>query len=301
MKLTHPTAYTFAIGGVEYRSSNGVFDIPDADAAIAMNWFGFTEAKRGRAKRAKAGGSTGTKAKPRSRKPKPKAKPQGEEMKGGMDLAVTSSYSLTPTFSFSGQGFESLVHPVPEHDTSYELQGASDTSYELQGASYKMKTVASDLASGIYRIGDRIRYYGGVIRPEGILRPRVHACGKLSVSCAALGYARHPPSASDSALGGNPAIGAFPWFGTILPHSALISGTLASYKLGVSLTVVARRLAPPRSLPRPPPRLSVSCAALGYARHPHGACNTLASNDEMEILTSPAAIIARPLRWAGGW
>jgi len=52
--------------------------------------------------------------------------------------------------------------------------------------------------------------------------------------------------------------------------------------------------------PRPPPRLSVSCASLGYARHPHWACNTPASSGKMKILTSPAAIIARLLRWELG-
>jgi len=38
----------------------------------------------------------------------------------------------------------------------------------------------------------------------------------FSVSCAALGYARHPSLGFDGALGGNPAIGAFPWFGAII-------------------------------------------------------------------------------------
>jgi len=43
----------------------------------------------------------------------------------------------------------------------------------------------------------------------------------------ALGYARHPSLALDGKLAGNPAIGTFPWCGTVL--------------------------APPRSPPRPPP------------------------------------------------
>jgi len=170
MLLSHPTIYAISVGGIEYHPTDGVFDLPDSVAEIAMNWFGFTEAKRGRAKRAKASAPPpSAKAKPRSRKakPKPRAKPQSEEMKD-LGLVVTSSYSLTPTFSFSGPGFDGFLHPVPEHDTSYELQGASDTSYklqgtsdtsyELQGTSYKMKTVASDLASGIHRSGDRNRY-----------------------------------------------------------------------------------------------------------------------------------------------
>ena len=63
----------------------------------------------------------------------------------------------------------------------------------------------------------------------------------------------------------------------------------------------ASHASPPSLLPRPLPRFSVSCASLGYARHPHGACNTPASNGEMKILTSPAAIIARLLRWVLGW
>jgi len=151
MKLTHPTINAISIGGNEYCPIDGVFDLPESAVAIAMTCFGFTEANSGRAKRAKASGSPSSKAKPRSRKPKAKAeakakaKPQGEEMKGGMSLVVTSSYSLTPTFSFSGPGFGGLVHPVPGHNTSYKLQGTS----------CKMKSVAaSDFASGIYRIGD---------------------------------------------------------------------------------------------------------------------------------------------------
>jgi len=144
MKLTHPTIYSISIGGVEYHSIDGVFDLPDSVVEIAMTWFGFTEAKRGRAKRAKADGSTGAKAKPRSRKPKPKPKPQGGEMKD-LGLVVTSSYSLTPTFSFSGPGFGGLVHPVPRDDTSDQLQVTSD----------KMVTVAAcGFASDIHRIGD---------------------------------------------------------------------------------------------------------------------------------------------------
>ena len=228
MKLTHPTVYAFVIGGVVYRPSNGVFDISGADASIAIDDFGFKvvpEAQSG-AKRAKAGGSPGAKAKPRSRKPKTKAKakPQGEEMNGGMNLVVTSSYSLTPTFSFSGPGFGGLVHPVQGHDTSYKMESVA----------------ASGFTSDIYRIGDGTRYYGEVIRPVPSSAP----------SDTAARY-EFPTEPSPGAY--------FPSSGS--PPGRLVGlvpdgGALASYKLGVSLTVVARRLAPPRSPPRPPPRFA---------------------------------------------
>jgi len=179
MKLTHPTIHSISIDGNEYRAADGVFDLPDSAVEIAMTWFGFTEAKRGRVKRAKADGPPSAKAKPRSRKPKPK--PQGGEMNGGMNLAVSSSYSLTPTFSFSGPGFGGLARPLPGHDTVYRLQGPS----------YKLETVAaSDFASDIHRNDDRIGHEtftdarpcalrarrarwvrGGVIRPAPSTAP----------------------------------------------------------------------------------------------------------------------------------
>ena len=50
--------------------------------------------------------------------------------------------------------------------------------------------------------------------------------GGLSVSCAALGYARCPSLGFDGALVGNPTIGTPPWPSAILPHSAPASGAL---------------------------------------------------------------------------
>ncbi|MDR2560443.1 MAG: hypothetical protein LBC63_01540, partial [Holophagales bacterium] len=129
MLLTHPEILSISIHGVEYRPDDGVFDMPDSAAAIAMAYFGMTEVKSGGPKRAKAGGPPSTKAKPRSRKPKAKAK--GE----GIYLPVAGSYSFTPSF----------CAPQPY------------INYKIQGTSCKTETAAeSASASCIYHISDRI-------------------------------------------------------------------------------------------------------------------------------------------------
>ncbi|MDR2561879.1 MAG: hypothetical protein LBC63_08945 [Holophagales bacterium] len=145
MLLTHPTILSISIHGVEYRPDDGVFDMPDSAAAIAMADFGMTEAKSGRPKRAKAGGPPSARAKPRSRKPK--AKPQGE----GINWPVAGSYTFTPSF----------CAPQPY------------INYNLQNTSCKMETAAaSGSASCIYHISDRIWPYrtdsesGEAVRPE---------------------------------------------------------------------------------------------------------------------------------------
>ncbi|MDR2560671.1 MAG: hypothetical protein LBC63_02730 [Holophagales bacterium] len=145
MLLTHPTILSISIHGVEYRPDDGVFDMPDSAAAIAMAGFGFMEANSGWAKRAKAVAPPSAKAKPRSRKPK--AKPHGE----GIYLPVAGSYSFTPSF----------CAPQPY------------INYKLQDTSCKTETAAeSASASCIYHISDRIWPYctdsgsGEAVRPE---------------------------------------------------------------------------------------------------------------------------------------
>ena len=116
----------------------------------------------------------------------------------------------------------------------------------------------------------------------------------------ALGYARHPSLALDGKLAGNPAIGTFPWCGTVL--------------------------APPRSPPRPPPltrllRWATSRALVAFRRvlqirsplrgllhsaaplSPFGLLESIPQTPGYSLRSLPygGADVWGWLRWAGGW
>jgi hypothetical protein len=191
MLLTHPTILSISIHGVEYRPDDGVFDMPDNAAAIALADFGMTEAKSGRPKRAKAGGPASAKAKPRSRKPK--AKPQGEGIIAFPLLIGTEAHRYGCAFPFRSPlpaahytfGAAYALRAIP-YGKGYKLPVAGSYSftpsfcapqpyinYKIQDTSCKMETVAvSGSASCIYHISDRIWPYctdsgsGEAVSPE---------------------------------------------------------------------------------------------------------------------------------------